>query len=65
MAKNRDVEFPAGWDNMSPRERSTWLASWMDQNTARHAAVGAMNRAKAKAEWDAYRTKNGRGSRRK
>lgn len=62
---NRDVEFPSNWDKMNSRERSQWLASWMDQNVSRHAEIGKLERAKAKAAWDAYRVKNGRGGRRK
>jgi phage-related tail fiber protein len=60
-----DTEFPSNWDNMNSNERSAWLAVWFDANVKKHQTIGKMNRAKAKAEWDAWREKNGRGKRRK
>jgi len=60
-----DTEFPSNWDMMTSAERTAWLAKWFDANVSKHQNIGNMKRAKAEREWRAYRTKNGRGKRRK
>lgn len=62
---SRDGEFPSNWDDMNDAERTQWLTKWFDMNVDLHQRIGKMQRKKAKAAWENYRNKNGRGKRRK
>lgn len=62
---SHDIEFPSGWDNMSQKERSLWMAKWFDLNVDLHQKVGKMKRAEAERFRKKYRDNNGRGKRRK
>lgn len=61
----REGEFPADWDRMSAKDRTHWMALWLDANFEEHARIGKLNREQAEKERLLGRRIKVRGKRRK